>query len=109
MRFKCVYRDTMGVIRLIDFESESYETAVIGLQERCRKDVPVADGATIIGKMHVDPQFIIGDDFQSFRINYYLPNGEISPMAVPDDGIIYIDDDQTGERAALNEEDRGKL
>ena len=83
MRFKCVFRDSIGFVRIIDFEADSLEAATVGLHMRCREDIKAVEGVDK-SKMMVWLDFLIDEAGDHFRI-YYAEEGENPGMPTVQD------------------------
>ena len=83
MRFKCVFRDSIGFVRIIDFEADSLEAATVGLHTRCREDIKAVEGVDK-SKMMVWLDFLIDEAGDHFRI-YYAQEGENPGMPTVQD------------------------
>jgi hypothetical protein len=69
MKIKCVFRDMMGLVRIIDLEAGSPEEATIGLHDKCRDAINALDTVDK-SKIMVWLEYLIDDTGNHYRIVY---------------------------------------
>lgn len=69
MKMKCVFRDVMGWVRIIDFEADSLEDATVGLHDRCREVVNAVESVDK-SQMMVWLEYLISESGDHYRIVY---------------------------------------
>ena len=93
MKIKCVFRDMMGVVRILNFEADSVQEATVGLHDRCREAIDAVEGVDK-SKIMVWLDYLIDEDGVDYRILYRsdYPEDGISDSPFSDTDTVYIDE-----------------
>ena len=90
MNFKCVFRDCLGFVRIVDFEADSLEAATVGLHDRCRDEIDAIESVDKSTLM-VWLEFLIDPEGDHFRIYYAEEENTDAPslqQVTGDKGIV---------------------
>ena len=74
MKYKCVYRDAVGRVNVLEVEADSLEQSLIGLHDKCRSEINAVDTVDRSTLM-VWLEFMFDEDMNHFRIMYPNPDG----------------------------------
>ena len=81
MKYKCVYRDMLGCVKVLEVEAESLEASMVGLHEKCRATVNAVDTVDK-SRLMVWLEFMFDEDMNHFKIMYPSQEGETDVAAL---------------------------
>ena len=93
MKMKCVFRDMMGVVRVLNFDAGSVQAATVGLHDRCRETINAVDSVDK-SQLMIWLEYLIDEDGVDYRILYRSEHtdDEIADSPFSDTNIVYIDE-----------------
>ena len=74
MKYKCVFRDLLGCVKVLEVEADSIEESLVGLHDKCRDTVNALDTVDK-SQMMVWLEFMFDEDMNHFKIMYPSPEG----------------------------------
>tara|TARA_B100001059_G_scaffold203160_1_gene211589 strand:- start:231 stop:542 length:312 start_codon:yes stop_codon:yes gene_type:complete len=81
MKYKCVYRDMLGCVKVLEVEAESVEASMVGLHEKCRATVNAVDTVDK-SQLMVWLEFMFDEDMNHFKIMYPSQEGDTDVAAL---------------------------
>lgn len=95
MKIKCVFRDSIGFVRIVDLEAGSVEESLVGLHDKCRESIKAVESVDKSTLM-IFLEYLVDPDGEHYRILYR--NDDIQEDAIDlaevvgDEKVVFIDE-----------------